>query len=359
MVTNCAIVLPHEAKIEGLRRSYLSFGLLPEPKAITASFVTSFAINSSVLAILLILGMTTRHVRQQHERLTELIIPTQLPPSMKSKPVVPRLPPSPETPLKIQLEARRIQVQQLKPPDSKPVQMEAKVTLPMIETTKPQFNFAPQPKAALVAAMPARTPQSHPATAPVHFGENFGVTPNPNANHPATVAAIGNVYDGMQGPAAASHGVVGPTGIGNGTRAGSTADYAGRVASVVISGATAMTNTGSYGKVASTGLPVATAGPVMRQQPGQVASTALEVLSKPPVQYTREARALHVEGDVVLRVTFLATGQVVVQGVMRGLGHGLDEEARRVAEQISFRPATRNGRPIDLTTNITITFQLA
>ena len=66
-----------------------------------------------------------------------------------------------------------------------------------------------------------------------------------------------------------------------------------------------------------------------------------------------------VQGDVVLRVTFLATGQVVVQGVVRGLGHGLDEEARRVAQQIRFRPATRNGQPVDLTTNITITFQLA
>ena len=88
-------------------------------------------------------------------------------------------------------------------------------------------------------------------------------------------------------------------------------------------------------------------------------STDLEVISKPSVQYTAEARQLKVQGDVVLRVTFLATGQVVVQGVVRGLGHGLDEEARRVAQQIRFRPATRDGRAVDLTTTITITFQLA
>jgi TonB family protein len=88
-------------------------------------------------------------------------------------------------------------------------------------------------------------------------------------------------------------------------------------------------------------------------------TTNLEVISKPPPQYTSEARQLKVQGDVVLRVTFLATGQVVVQGVVRGLGHGLDEEARRVAQQIRFRPATRDGRPVDLTTTITITFQLA
>jgi TonB family protein len=77
------------------------------------------------------------------------------------------------------------------------------------------------------------------------------------------------------------------------------------------------------------------------------------------VQYTNEAKQLHVQGDVVLRVTFLASGQVVVQGLVHGLGHGLDEEARRVAEQIHFKPATRNGQPVDTTTNITITFQLA
>ena len=45
----------------------------------------------------------------------------------------------------------------------------------------------------------------------------------------------------------------------------------------------------------------------------------LEVISKPPVQYTGEARQLKVQGDVVLRVTFTASGQVVVQGVLRDL----------------------------------------
>ena len=96
--------------------------------------------------------------------------------------------------------------------------------------------------------------------------------------------------------------------------------------------------------------------------PKMVASpvfTNLEVLSKPPVQYTSEAKQFKVQGDVILRVTFTATGQVVVQNLVHGLGHGLDEEARRVAQQIRFRPATRNGQAVDMTTNITITFQLA
>lgn len=55
----------------------------------------------------------------------------------------------------------------------------------------------------------------------------------------------------------------------------------------------------------------------------------------------------------------MADGQVAVQSVVRGLGYGLDQEAMREAKQIKFRPATREGHPINLTTDIVITFQLA
>jgi TonB family protein len=193
----------------------------------------------------------------------------------------------------------------------------------------------------------------------VHLGQTFGVTPNPNATRPATIAAVGNPYGGMQGPAIAPHGVVGSTGIGNGTHFGSNSGVVGKVASAGIPGSAGTGTQGTYGKVASAGIPASTQVAVAPRMVEQPVSSDLEVLSKPPVQYTSEARQLRVQGDVVLRVTFLATGQVVVKGVVRGLGHGLDEEARRVAQQIRFRPATRNGQPVDLTTTITIKFQLA
>jgi outer membrane biosynthesis protein TonB len=234
-------------------------------------------------------------------------------------------------------------------PEPKPIQMEAKVTLPVVKSApKPAIVLAPQPKAALTAAMPAQDNKVKPSTAPVHFGQTFGVTPNPNATRPATIAAIGNPYGGNQGPAVAPHGVVGSTGIGNGLKSGSNSGIVGKVASAGIPGATGTGPAGNYGKVASAGIPTATAAPVAPKMAIAPMSTDLEVISKPPVQYTAEARQLKVQGDVVLRVTFTASGQIVVQGVLRGLGHGLDEEARRV-----------DGRPVDLTTNITITFQLA
>jgi TonB family protein len=339
----------------------MNFGLLPEPEGRTASFVTSVCINGTILALILIIGMTARHVLVAHKyEMTELIVPkTPPPPPIKIKvPDLPKMPPPP-TPPKIVLDEQRIQMPKPKPPEPKAIQMETKVAMPVVKEAKPAVILAPQPKAALTAAMPAQNNTVKASTAPVHLGETFGATPNPNATRPATIAAIGNPYGGMQGPAVAPHGVVGSAGIGNGLHSGSNAGVVGKVASAGIPGATGTSNA-SYGKVGSAGIPTQVAqAPVPVKQTVAPAQTNLEVLSKPPVQYTSEARQLRVQGDVVLRVTFLANGQIVVQGVIHGLGHGLDEEARRVASQIRFRPATRDGRPVDLTTNIVITFQLA
>lgn len=338
-----------------------TFGLLPEPERNTASFVTSAIVNGSALALILYIGATARHVLEQHRyEMTELIAPTT-PPPPPPKVKLPPLPqtPPPPVPPKLEMEAPKIDLPKPKP-EPKPIQMEAKLAMPAVKVARPAIILAPQPKAALTAAMPAQTRQERPSTAPVHLGQTFGVTPNPNARRPATIAAIGNPYGGMQGPAVAPHGVVGSTGIGNGTHYGSNAGTVGRVASAGIPGATGNSPTGSYGRVASAGIPsTMAAAPAMQHIAARPASTNLEVISKPPPRYTSEARQLKIQGDVVLRVTFTASGQVLVQGVVHGLGHGLDEEARRVAEQIRFRPATRDGRPVDLTTTITITFQLA
>ena len=337
-----------------------NFGLLPEPEGRAASFITSMVINGILLAAALIGGMTAKNVIEEHKyEQTELIIPNTPPPEKVKLPEPPKIKP-PEPPPEVKLDAPRINMPRPEPkPDLKPIQIEAKVNMPAIKAPKAAVILAPQPKAALwAAAAPAQVPQARPSTAPVHFGQTFGVTPNPNATRPATVAAIGNPYGGMRGPAVAPRGVVGSTGFGNGTRSGSNAGVVGRVASAGIPGTTS-TAPGSYGRVASAGIPGMTAAPTPMPMQTATVSTNLEVLSKPPIRYTSEAKQLRVQGDVVLRVTFTATGRVVVQSVVHGLGHGLDEEARRVAEEIRFRPATRNGQAVDMTTNITITFQLA
>lgn len=342
-----------------------SFGLLPEPEGRSAPFLTSATVNVIILGLMIYVGMTAKHVLQQrHFEQTELIFPTTPPPPPKFKtPPPPKLPDLPKPKLELQtMQQPKINVPKIEPkPALKPLEMEAKLNTPQMKAAKPAIILAPQPKAALTAAMPAQNNTVKASTAPVHLGETFGVTPNPNASRPATVAAIGNPYGGMQGPAVAPHGVVGSAGIGNGLKSGSNAGMVGKVAQAGIPGGTGTASTGyaTGGKVSAAGIQNQVAATPVVQTPRTVAPTSIEVLSKPAVQYTAEARQLHIQGDVILRVTFTASGQVIVNSVVHGLGHGLDEEARRVASQIRFRPATRNGQAIDSTTNITITFQLA
>jgi TonB family protein len=339
-----------------------NFGPLPEPERSAASFLTSMVVNGLIVLIAIYLGSQVKKLVAHKFEDTVLIIPATPPPPPKVKlPQLPKItPPQPPKLEEVKLEQPKITMPKPEPkPEPKPMQMEAKVNLPVIKAAKPSVVLAPQPKAALTAAMPAESNTVKASTAPVHLGDTFGVTPNPNATRPATVAAVGNPYGGLQGPAVAPHGVVGSTGIGNGLQSGSNAGVVGKVASAGVPGAGTATN-GVVGKVAKAAAPtvIATATPMQRMSTAS-AMTNIEVLSKPPVQYTSEARQLGIQGDVVLRVTFTAAGQVVVNGVLRGLGHGLDEEARRVASQIRFRPATKGGQAVDATTTITITFQLA
>ena len=87
--------------------------------------------------------------------------------------------------------------------------------------------------------------------------------------------------------------------------------------------------------------------------------TTVQVISHPRPQYTAEAKQLKIQGEVVLEVRFSADGRVHVLRVVQGLGHGLDQQAIRAAEQTQFKPATRDGKPVDITTYYRIDFQLA
>ena len=297
------------------------FGLLPRHESRRHSFVISFVANLVILGICVWVGMVAPKVIEQRYEVTELIAPIT-PPHMR---ITHLRPPAP-----------RIHLQ--KP---SPIHMQAKLTAPPRPHIKPSPVRRSRP--TLAAAMPAQNKFVHPSVKPVHLGDTFGVTPNPHAMRVANVAALGNPYGGIEGAAVAPHGVVKSAGLGDSTRAG-----AGGGGGVV---------SGRVGSVGMPGYAPVSAGPVMASAEPQ--STSVEVLSKPPVRYPTEARQMRIEGDVVLSVTFSASGQVLVHSVLRGLGHGLDQEAVRVAQQIRFRPATINGRPVDVTTHVTIAFQLA
>ena len=86
--------------------------------------------------------------------------------------------------------------------------------------------------------------------------------------------------------------------------------------------------------------------------------TSVEILFKPKPRYTDEAEALGIQGTVVLEVEFTASNEVRVLRVIRKLGHGLDETAVQAAEQIRFKPARRQGTPVDARVTVQIEFRL-
>jgi TonB family protein len=89
------------------------------------------------------------------------------------------------------------------------------------------------------------------------------------------------------------------------------------------------------------------------------AKSAPKVIYKPKPEYTEEARSLHLEGTVYVKIHVSATGAVSVIGVQSGLGHGLDQAAVRAVQAMRFQPAVANGQPTDWDGVVNINFQLA
>jgi TonB family protein len=82
--------------------------------------------------------------------------------------------------------------------------------------------------------------------------------------------------------------------------------------------------------------------------------------AKPKPDYTDEARRMHIEGDVILRVRVEANGAVQILDLVSGLGHGLDESAKRAILASKFEPATDgNGQAVASVVVVTVSFQLA
>jgi TonB family protein len=142
-------------------------------------------------------------------------------------------------------------------------------------------------------------------------------------------------------------GVVASSGFGNGTAIG---DSRARV-----SASQATVQQSGFGDA---DVP---APPTVHSRPAEAVARAVpaEILSKPTPIYTQEARSLRIEGEVLLEVVLEASGSLRVVRVVRGLGHGLDDNAVKAAEQIRFKPAMRDGQPADSTVVLHIIFQMA
>jgi TonB family protein len=186
------------------------------------------------------------------------------------------------------------------------------------------------------------------------FGDPNGIPARAVEGKAVNIAPLGS-YDLPVGPGSGNgtggsngvRGIAASTGFGNGIATGNSSVHA----------------SGSHGVVRQAGFGDASfaSAPAGHTRPAAAVSNLVqpEILSKPVPAYTTEARHLRIEGEVLLEVVLQATGNVQVLRVVRGLGHGLDDEARRAAVQIRFKPASRDGQPADSTVVLHVIFQLA
>jgi len=156
-----------------------------------------------------------------------------------------------------------------------------------------------------------------------------------------------------------------PAGAGQGNGSGGAKGIKGTVASADFGNGIATPGKGdgrSNGQGVSTGgfgaQQVAHGGPKVLADSG-ASTTPVEILFKPNPVYTQEARSLKLEGEVLLEMSFTASGTLTVNRVVKGLGHGLDEAAIAAARKIRFKPAMRGGQPVDSTAIVHVVFQMA
>ena len=87
-------------------------------------------------------------------------------------------------------------------------------------------------------------------------------------------------------------------------------------------------------------------------------TTGLNILSKPRPGYTDSARQANIQGTVILRVTFLGSGQIGSISPVKGLPNGLTEQAIAAARRINFEPKKVDGVGQTVTRQIEYTFSI-
>lgn len=184
------------------------------------------------------------------------------------------------------------------------------------------------------------------------FGDPNGMPGKGDPNHATNVNRLGSPalpggegYGNGTGGKNGIRGTVASTGFGNGTAVPPPPSTAKR-GTVVASG---------FGNAVDT----TTEAPKKKATASGAADTPPDILDKPRPEYTAEGLRMRIEGDVVVDLVFLANGSIQINRVVSGLGHGLDDAAVRAAQEIKFKPAKRQGEPVDFPARVRIEFRLA
>ena len=339
-------------------------GILPERKLDRRALAAAYGLLVFLIIVMINIGWIwpdSMNISRNYH-VTELI-PM---PSLQPKPV--KLKPQPRT-----LRAKLL--------PKAPVFETPKLTVPReIRTPKPQHTEEVAPKIEVNNFTPTVLKQVTGGARPsliVHTGE-FGSSATPTVNAPIQKVQTGGFGDpnGIPGQGkpnahlvAANSGAFDlPQGPGTGNGSGGAKGIKGTIASAGFGNGIAQGGQGD-GRSNGRGATVQTAGFAEQQvtrggsRPQQAetgpATTPVEILSKPNPVYTEEARRLRLQGEVLLEVMFGANGQLHVNRVVRGLGHGLDEAAIEAANKMRFKPAQHYNQAIDSTATVHVVFQLA
>ena len=356
-------------KAIGTRPVAARLALLPEPQGrwdrIGASAIGQIAVVCFVLLLPFIFPEQMKTALNL--RPTELMQPVTLipvaPPPPPPREVKPKpLPkPKPEIPAPPKLNPRQPHVfltakavqPEMKKVEVKPVELNAQLDQLKLDM---QTKEPKRPKDDVKVGVMS-TGSAAPATvvAPVQkvqtggFGDPNGMPGKGDPNHATNVNRLGSPalpggpgYGNGTGGDKGIRGTVASTGFGNGIATPPPSKKSGTV------------QAGGFADQT-----VATEAPKKRAASSENPTTPVDILEKPRPQYTAEGRSLKIEGDVVLDMVFLANGSVQVNRVIGGLGHGLDEAAMRAAQQIRFKPAKRDGQPVDFPARVRIEFRLA
>jgi TonB family protein len=341
-------------------------GIPPAPNRGPKSFLTSLVLHAMVVGLVLVLAPAIVLQEAAPRFSLTLVAPVE------SKPVESKPAPKPVQTAKVEKPAEPVRALR---PLARP--QESRITPPKLEPA-PALPSPVRPAPVL----PAESVAIRPPVQTGVFGAN--TTPKPNAKLPvATAKDAGFDRANSQGaivpespvPAAAGfdvrsgdsqatpHKATIQTGAFAETRADARATrlVAANVARGGFDAAPEQQKAAAGDQtVRKTGFdePKPSSTPVKQAAPAPAAIRPLAILDKPKPVYTAEARAQKIEGDVLLDVIFTAAGEVRVLRVVRGLGHGLDENAVDAARRIRFTPAMQSGTPVDQHVVLHVVFQI-
>ncbi len=338
------------------------FGVLDDGQRSKGAAITSVVINVTILLLVIVVGLVVKTNPQIKKQIDAIYLPPPQPqppppPPVKRPPPPKQLPPPPTPP-------KPTPVPPVPVPEIKPLPTPPK---PVVPTPAPPKAITPPPAPVKIdlgnkaVSIPNKDlnptavrmgmetnplAPTGPAVSNINLG-NAGAKTNPGntgLGPNATKVVLGSGNPNGKNVNGTGPGAVQITGLRNGTYGSNGPANSGNIANrpVNLGNGSSQTTQGQKPVVVS------------------MMATPPKVLYKPVPVYSAEAKAIHLEGNVSMRIRVTSTGAVEVLQVVHSLGHGLDESARQAIQGTRFKPALDgSGNPVDWEGTVLVNFQLS